>query len=105
MIVDALFGTGFSGEPRADAAALIDRINASGARVFVATGSVRGGLGAPVLLSARGAQDDYAYMPVTTRVISWGGAIDYGTEDETLQNARTPELADFSIKVLAKYQL
>jgi NAD(P)H-hydrate epimerase len=34
VIVDALFGTGFSGEPRADAAALIERINGSGARVF-----------------------------------------------------------------------
>ena len=34
VIVDALFGTGFSGEPRADAAALIERINTSGARVF-----------------------------------------------------------------------
>jgi NAD(P)H-hydrate epimerase len=33
-IVDALFGTGFGGEPRADAAALIERINASPARVF-----------------------------------------------------------------------
>src|SRR4051795_3254171 len=34
VIVDALFGTGFSGEPRADAAALIERINRSSARVF-----------------------------------------------------------------------
>ncbi len=34
VIVDALFGTGFSGEPRPDAAALIERINESGARVF-----------------------------------------------------------------------
>src|SRR3954453_16964604 len=34
VIVDALFGTGFSGVPRADAAALIDRINRSNARVF-----------------------------------------------------------------------
>jgi ADP-dependent NAD(P)H-hydrate dehydratase / NAD(P)H-hydrate epimerase len=34
VVVDALFGTGFSGEPRADAAALIERINASPARVF-----------------------------------------------------------------------
>src|SRR5437763_1697324 len=34
VIVDALFGTGFSGEPRAEAAALIDRINARGARVL-----------------------------------------------------------------------
>src|SRR4051794_30856920 len=34
VIVDALFGTGFSGEPRPDAAALIDRINALQARVF-----------------------------------------------------------------------
>ncbi|HEY3020649.1 MAG TPA: NAD(P)H-hydrate dehydratase, partial [Solirubrobacteraceae bacterium] len=33
-ILDALFGTGFSGTPRADAAALIERINASGARVL-----------------------------------------------------------------------
>ena len=33
-IVDALFGTGFGGEPRSDAAALIERINASPARVF-----------------------------------------------------------------------
>jgi hydroxyethylthiazole kinase-like uncharacterized protein yjeF len=34
VIVDALFGTGFSGEPRAEAAMVIERINASGARVF-----------------------------------------------------------------------
>ncbi|HWX09471.1 MAG TPA: NAD(P)H-hydrate dehydratase, partial [Gaiellaceae bacterium] len=34
VIVDALFGTGFTGAPRADAAALIDRINAADARVF-----------------------------------------------------------------------
>jgi len=34
VVVDALFGTGFSGEPRAEAAALIDRMNASGARVL-----------------------------------------------------------------------
>jgi NAD(P)H-hydrate epimerase len=34
VIVDALFGTGFSGEPRADAAALIERMNATGARVL-----------------------------------------------------------------------
>jgi hydroxyethylthiazole kinase-like uncharacterized protein yjeF len=34
VIVDALFGTGFSGVPRADAAALIEQINASPARVF-----------------------------------------------------------------------
>jgi hydroxyethylthiazole kinase-like uncharacterized protein yjeF len=33
VIVDALFGTGFRGEPRADAAALIARINATGAPV------------------------------------------------------------------------
>jgi len=34
VIVDALFGTGFSGEPRADAASLIARINAAGAPVL-----------------------------------------------------------------------
>ena len=34
VIVDALFGTGFSGEPRPDAAALIERINGSVAPVF-----------------------------------------------------------------------
>jgi NAD(P)H-hydrate epimerase len=34
VIVDALFGTGFSGSPRDDAAALIERINASCARVL-----------------------------------------------------------------------
>ena len=33
VIVDAIFGTGFSGEPRAEAAALIERINASCAHV------------------------------------------------------------------------
>jgi hydroxyethylthiazole kinase-like uncharacterized protein yjeF len=33
VIVDALFGTGFSGEPRPDAAALIERINNSRAHV------------------------------------------------------------------------
>lgn len=33
VIVDALFGTGFRGEPRAEAAALIQRINAAGAPV------------------------------------------------------------------------
>jgi NAD(P)H-hydrate epimerase len=34
VIVDALFGTGFSGEPRPEAAALIGRINGAGAPVF-----------------------------------------------------------------------
>jgi NAD(P)H-hydrate epimerase len=34
VIVDALFGTGFSGEPRPEAAALIERINGAGAPVF-----------------------------------------------------------------------
>ena len=34
VIVDALFGTGFTGEPRPDAAALIARINEHPARVF-----------------------------------------------------------------------
>ena len=34
VIVDALFGTGFSGEPRAEAAALIERMNGAGARVL-----------------------------------------------------------------------
>ena len=34
VIVDALFGTGFSGAPRPEAAALIERINASPAPVF-----------------------------------------------------------------------
>ena len=33
VIVDALFGTGFHGEPRSDAAATIERINAAGAPV------------------------------------------------------------------------
>jgi ADP-dependent NAD(P)H-hydrate dehydratase / NAD(P)H-hydrate epimerase len=33
VILDALFGTGFHGEPRADAAATIERINAAGAPV------------------------------------------------------------------------
>jgi NAD(P)H-hydrate epimerase len=33
VVIDALFGTGFSGSPRPDAAALIDRINAAGAPV------------------------------------------------------------------------
>src|SRR4051794_22233785 len=34
VIVDALFGTGFTGEPRPDAAALIESINRHAARVF-----------------------------------------------------------------------
>jgi hydroxyethylthiazole kinase-like uncharacterized protein yjeF len=34
VIVDAVFGTGFHGAPRAEAAALIERINAHAARVF-----------------------------------------------------------------------
>jgi len=34
VIVDALFGTGFRGKPRSDAAALIERMNASPARVI-----------------------------------------------------------------------
>jgi NAD(P)H-hydrate epimerase len=34
VIVDALFGTGFAGEPREDAAALIARMNAAAAPVF-----------------------------------------------------------------------
>ena len=31
VVIDALFGTGFHGEPRPDAAALIERMNAAGA--------------------------------------------------------------------------
>jgi ADP-dependent NAD(P)H-hydrate dehydratase / NAD(P)H-hydrate epimerase len=51
VIVDAIFGTGFAGEPRPDAAALIERINAHPAKVFsidlpsgvdASTGEVRG---------------------------------------------------------------
>ena len=51
VIVDALFGTGFSGEPRAEAAALMERISGSDARVLAidlpsgvdaSTGEVRG---------------------------------------------------------------
>jgi ADP-dependent NAD(P)H-hydrate dehydratase / NAD(P)H-hydrate epimerase len=51
VIVDALFGTGFSGEPRADATALIERVNGSDARVLAidlpsgvdaSTGEIRG---------------------------------------------------------------
>jgi len=34
VIVDALFGTGFSGAPRPEAASLIEHINASGAHVL-----------------------------------------------------------------------
>jgi hydroxyethylthiazole kinase-like uncharacterized protein yjeF len=33
LVIDALFGTGFHGAPRSEAAAVIERINASGARV------------------------------------------------------------------------
>ena len=33
IVIDALFGTGFRGEPRPDAAALIERMNASGAPI------------------------------------------------------------------------
>src|SRR5581483_9339338 len=34
VVVDALFGTGFSGEPRPDAAALIEEVNRAGVPVF-----------------------------------------------------------------------
>jgi NAD(P)H-hydrate epimerase len=34
VVVDALFGTGFGGEPRPDAAALIEAVNAAGVPVF-----------------------------------------------------------------------
>jgi ADP-dependent NAD(P)H-hydrate dehydratase / NAD(P)H-hydrate epimerase len=34
VVVDALFGTGFSGQPRAEAAALIDAMNGAGVPVF-----------------------------------------------------------------------
>ena len=52
LIVDALFGTGFSGEPRDDAARLIAEMNASGVAIVAvdvpsgvdaSTGEVRGG--------------------------------------------------------------
>src|SRR5205823_13407152 len=33
LVVDALFGTGFRGEPRPDAAALVERMNGAGAPV------------------------------------------------------------------------
>src|SRR5919202_4295101 len=34
VLIDALFGTGFHGQPRADAAALIEQLNAAGAPVL-----------------------------------------------------------------------
>ena len=34
VIIDALFGTGFSGEPRPDAAELIERMNSAGAPIL-----------------------------------------------------------------------
>src|SRR5258707_14497701 len=45
VVVDALFGTGFRGEPRPGAAALIERINAAGAPVLA--GGVAPGRDAP----------------------------------------------------------
>ena len=41
VIVDALFGTGFHGEPRAEAAALIERINAASASGGLGRSSLR----------------------------------------------------------------
>src|SRR5918912_1076793 len=43
VVVDALFGTGFHGEPRPDAAALIERMNGAGAPVVAVDVSSRGG--------------------------------------------------------------
>ena len=41
VVVDALFGTGFRGEPRPEAAELIERMNGSGAPIFSAQAPVR----------------------------------------------------------------
>ncbi len=73
MIVDALFGTGFAGEPRAEAAALIERMNAAGAPILAvdvpsgvdsSTGEVAGAaVRATLTVSFHGAKVGVAVAP------------------------------------------
>jgi ADP-dependent NAD(P)H-hydrate dehydratase / NAD(P)H-hydrate epimerase len=73
VIVDALFGTGFRGEPRPEAAALIERINAAGAPVLAvdlpsgidaSTGEVAGAaVDAAVTVTFHGAKVGLAVAP------------------------------------------
>jgi len=73
VVVDALFGTGFHGAPRAEAAALIERINASGAPVVsvdlpsgvdASTGEIAGAaVAADVTVTFHGAKVGLAVAP------------------------------------------
>jgi NAD(P)H-hydrate epimerase len=73
VIVDALFGTGFRGEPRAEAATLIERINAAGAPVLAvdlpsgvdaSTGEIAGAaVDAAVTVTFHGAKVGLAVAP------------------------------------------
>ena len=73
VVVDALFGTGFHGAPRAEAAALIERINASGAPVVsvdlpsgvdASTGEIAGAaVEADVTVTFHGAKVGLAVAP------------------------------------------
>jgi NAD(P)H-hydrate epimerase len=72
-VVDALFGTGFRGEPRSEAATLIERINASGAPVLsvdlpsgvdASTGEIAGAaVRADVTVTFHGAKVGLAVAP------------------------------------------
>jgi NAD(P)H-hydrate epimerase len=104
VIVDALFGTGFRGEPRPDAAGLIARINAAGAPVVsvdlpsgvdASTGEIAGAaVRADLTVTFHGAKVGLAVAPgrfhAGTVVVA-----DIGLEEVETDNRRaTPALLD-----------
>jgi hydroxyethylthiazole kinase-like uncharacterized protein yjeF len=104
LVIDALFGTGFRGEPRSDAAALIERVNASDAHVVsvdipsgvdASTGEVRGAaVEADVTVTFHGLKVGSAVAPGRFR----GGDLvlaDIGLQHaETAHRLVTPELLE-----------
>jgi hydroxyethylthiazole kinase-like uncharacterized protein yjeF len=102
LIVDALFGTGFAGEPREDAARLIERMNGSGAAIVAvdlpsgvdaSTGEVAGAaVEARSVVTFHGAKVGLAVTPGAFLLGSYEVA-DIGLEDrETAINGVTEEI-------------
>jgi ADP-dependent NAD(P)H-hydrate dehydratase / NAD(P)H-hydrate epimerase len=97
LVVDALFGTGFSGEPRADAARLIDAMNATGATIVsvdlpsgvdASTGEVAGAaVQAEIVVTFHGRKVGLAVTPGALRCgVSHVAPI--GLEPRETRNAR-----------------
>ena len=97
LIVDALFGTGFAGEPREDAARLIERVNAAGVDVVAvdlpsgvdaSTGEVAGAaVDATAAVTFHGAKVGLHVGP-GKHLAGWDEVVDIGLEPRETRHAR-----------------